>query len=1143
MYFNSNGNPSRRAIAGYDPLEALKAAKRRTNERHVGKSLLRIVKLTGFFLVIGLLQLSAATSGQRLSISVKNTTLDKIFTEIEKKTNYVFFYDASILQHAKPVTVEMKDATVEEVLQASLKGQSLEFSIQNQTIFIKKGMSKAVAALSAPGGGSTPPSVSGEVRSEDGLPLAGATVYIKKLKLMGVTNAQGAFALKNVPDGEYEVEITYVGFEAYKTTVTVTNHQGTVAARMKQSMSKLDETQVIAYGTTTQRLNTGDVTKVTSKEIEEQPVGNVLAALEGRVPGLVVTQNTGVPGGSFTVQIRGQNSLVNGNTPFFVIDGVPYNSAMPGSLQGNNVLLASSLQGGNPLNFINPYDIESIEILKDADATAIYGSRAANGAILITTKKGKAGRTTVSLNVYSGLGEIPHSMDFLNTKQYLTMRHEAFVNDGAVPNSNSDFDLTFWDTTRYTNWQKVLLGNKAQYNDAQLSVSGGSTNTQYLIGGGYHRETTPFPIALPGQGADQKASAHFTINNKSDNGKFKVYFTTGFVSDKNTVQPTDLVNMALYLSPDAPPLYNIDGSLNWAPNSRGGGTWQNPISVLLIGCNSRTSNLLANAVVTYTVLPGLDLKADLGYTNTQTDEVRTQPTTTTDPSQHVTSGYAYFNELNTHSWIIEPQVNYKLQCGKGVFTALLGSSFHENIASAQRLSATGFSSDAVLQNIQAATNISVAYSSGSQYKYNAVFGRVNYVWDDKYLLNLTARRDGSSRFGPGNQFANFGAVGAGWIFTRERSIQTLLPILSFGKLRVSYGTAGNDQIGDYRFLDLYITTQYPYQNLQGFYPSSLFNPNLAWEINKKLEGGIELGLLKDRILLSASVFRNRSGNQLVTSPVSAVTGFTSIPANLHAVVQNLGEEFTLNSVNIKTKNFSWSSSFNLTILRNKLISFPDLAHSAYSRQYVIGQPVNIQKAVRCIGVNDSTGVYEFADFKGNPTYNPNIPTDQTILIDINPKYFGGLRNTFTYKGLSIDFLFQFVKQIGQSFFAAYPARPGTMANQPDALLNRWQKPGDMKPYQQYSQKFFSKATNSLSIAKYYSDLAFSDASYIRLKNVAISWEIPNILKQKLHLQNLRIYFQGQNLLTITKYKGLDPESQGISLPPLKVYTVGLQLML
>jgi TonB-linked SusC/RagA family outer membrane protein len=1140
MYFNTNGMPSLKKGIGCEGSKSRVAPKPLSKDRSPGKIIIRAVKLTGVFILIACLQVSAHTNAQLISISLKNSSLETLFKEIERKTNFVFFYDVAILKLAKPVTVEVKQVSVEEVLKASLKDEPLDFVVVNSTIFIRR-----KPAMNA--GGSNIDQITGDphvvgeingsVTDENGEPLAGASIKSKNGKVLAITDEKGRFKLRNVSQ-DATLEISYTG---YSTKIIPIGDKTSFEVTMILATNSLDEAHVIAYGLTTERLTTGDVTKVTSKEIAAQPVGNVLAAIEGRVPGLLVTQTSGLPGGSFTTQIRGQSSLFSGTDPFYVIDGVPYNSEMP--MANGLGLINGSLNGGNPLNFINPYDIESVEVLKDADATAIYGSRAANGAILITTKRGKVGKMTVNVSVNSGVSSPTRGITLMNTQQYLMMRNEAFANDGRHPSPYSDFDLTFWDTTRYTNWAKALIGNRSVYTDAEASVSGGTTNTQYLVGGGYNQQSDGMPVLVPGAGKDERGSVHFNVNTQSPNKRFKLAFTASYAADKNAIEANDLAYSSFLLAPDAPPLYNADGSLNWDPMAPGqAGTWGNPLSSLLTRYKGITSNVVGSATLSYMVVPGLELKANLGYTNTQTNEIMTTPASSFDPGLNITSGSSTFSAFTTHSWIIEPQAEYKVRLGKGVLGTLLGGSFHENDQAGQIQYASGFISDALLQDIEAASSVEFQ-SSSTQYKYDAIFGRLSYNWDDKYILNLNARRDGSSRFGPGKQFGDFGSVGAAWIFSREKLFQRLIPALSFGKLRASYGTTGNDQIGDYQFLNLYSVSQFQYENTQLLYPTSLANAELAWEIDKKLEGGIELGFLKDRILLQANLYHNRSGNQLVSEGVSLVTGFASLPINLPALIQNSGQEMTIRTINVRTKNFSWTTNFNLTIPHNKLLSFPGLATSSYAYFYKIGQPISSQPVFHYLGVNDTTGVYQFSDFKGNPTYSPNSSTDEIRRVKFSPDYFGGIQNSFAYKSFSVGIFLQFVKQIGKNMLGLLNSTPGSNSlNVSTAFLNSWQGPGDKAKFEKFSQLRFRTAYNGLNYAKQ-SDFAFSDASFIRLKNVEVAWQIPETWKRKTHLQNARVFVQGQNLLTFTRYFGIDPETRSLNSAPKRIVTTGVQVSL
>ncbi|HEX4850336.1 MAG TPA: SusC/RagA family TonB-linked outer membrane protein, partial [Puia sp.] len=474
------------------------------------------------------------------------------------------------------------------------------------------------------------------------------------------------------------------------------------------------------------------------------------------------------------------------------------------------------------------------------------------------------------------------------------------------------------------------------------------------------------------------------------------------------------------------------------------------------------------------------------------------------------------------------------------------ATFQEDIKQSSLLTATGFLDDAMLSNISAASVISKnidapANNYYKQYKYNAVFARVGYDWQSKYIINFTGRRDGSSRFGPGKQFANFGAVGACWIFTNESFFRNLKSNLSFGKLRASYGTTGNDQIADYGYLNIYGTTSFPYNGVEGLYPTQLYNADYAWETNRKLELGLELGFLNDRIYFVADYFRNRSSNQLVGYPLPSVTGFRSIEANLPATVQNTGFELQLSSVNIKTRNFKWNTSFNITVPRNKLISYPGIENSPYATRYVVGKPLSVVVAFHSTGVDSATGVYQFEDVThGGSTLNPSNPTDLRAYKEITQNYFGGLDNNFSYKGFQLDIFFQFVKQTGNLYL--YNTMPGYKAmNQPTLVLTRWQNPGDNTVIQKFSQRIGGPAWNGYRNSTQ-SDMMIGDASFVRLKNVSISYQLSPVWLQRAHIQNCRIYMQGQNLLTITSYKGLDPEVQTrYNLPLLRVVIAGIQL--
>ncbi|ANI90804.1 hypothetical protein A9P82_14530 [Arachidicoccus ginsenosidimutans] len=958
-------------------------------------------------------------------------------------------------------------------------------------------------------------------------PLQGAGVVVKGTKNGGLTDERGTITLTDIHNGDV-LHISYVGYESKE--ITVGKYADTTVI-LKESSNPLDEIQFIAYGKTSKRLSTSSIVTVKAADIAKNPVMNVLGALEGRVTGLEITQQSGVPGAGYEVRIRGQNSISNGNNPLYIIDGVPYMSTSLSSGIGANILKDPT----SPLNYISPSEIESIDVLKDADATAIYGSRGANGVVLITTKKGKSGRTSLEANVYSGNGKLTRKMKMMDTRQYLDMRYEAFRNDGTSPTA-ADPDLTVWDTTRNTDWQKELLGGTSHLSNAQLSLSGGNSLTTFRASGGYQRETAIFK----GDFADQKASFNLGINHHSMDQKFEFAVTVNYVNDNNNLPNLDITSRVIQLPPDAPALFTPDGQLNWA-NS----TFSNPASYLLTKYNAVTDNLISNANMAYQIIPGLRVKLNAGYTVTQLKEMSLWPAKSYDPAQHRQSSASYSTN-SVKSWILEPQLTYDKAMGDGKLAVVLGATMQQQRTEMLSLFGTNYASDDLLENPASAQTLTSTYNL-NLYRYSAGFLRINYNLLNKYLIDLTGRRDGSSRFGPGRQVANFGAVGAAWIFSSEKAVKESLPFLSFGKLRASYGITGNDQLPDYQFLSLYGLPGYSsyYANSYGgsvLVPSNLYNPDFRWETNKKLEIAFESGFLHDRILFSGNYFRNRSSNQLVGYPLAPTTGFTSVQANLPAIVQNTGFEFELHTKNISGHSFSWHTDANLTIPRNKLVAYPNLAGSSYATTYVIGQPLNIVRSYIYEGVDPETGRYTFKDTNGDGTINY---LDRTGSIDVSQRYYGGISNTFEYKGFSLDVLFQFVKQLGKNYLtvAGYP--PGFEgANQPAMLYSdsRWQKEGDIANIAKFTQSFSGYQDYSQLM---YTTNGYTDASYIRLKNLSLSYSLSDKVVKRLKIQQARFYLQAQNLLTITKFQGWDPENNMSlsALPPLRMITLGLSLTL
>ncbi|MBC9795125.1 SusC/RagA family TonB-linked outer membrane protein [Sinomicrobium weinanense] len=1063
---------------------------------------------------------------------MKAVTVLEVIDKIEAISEFQFHYEKKDLDVNRLVSIKMKKKNIRKILQDLFKDSSITYEINDRDIILSNiEVSPATKVFPKQKDIDKPQvqqfRVNGTVTAPDHTPLPGVNIILKGMNQGTMSDLDGNYGI-DVKSSD-TLSFSFIG---YKTVEIPVDKRTTINIQMEEAVTALEEVEVNAgYYTVKDRERTGNISRITAAEIERQPVANPLQALAGRMPGVEVIQESGVPGATFRVRIRGQNSIrdnIGVNAPLYIIDGVPFPSSPLNPLGVDSNMLPNSI---SPFNSIDPSNIASIEVLKDADATAIYGSRGSNGVVLITTKKGIPGKSRVDINIYSGAGKVTGRMDLLNTKQFLEMRYEAFANDDVESFlENPDFDrffpeLKIWDQNRYTDWQKELIGGTAYYNNAKISLSGGNKNTQYLIGGSYFRQTTVYP----GDQDDTRISGHFNLSHTTSNQKFKVSLTASYTSDDINLFTEDLTQRAMTLPPNAPLLYTDKGGLNWE-NS----TWENPLAFLEAEYNGITDNFIANATLDYQLIPGLHISSQLGYTNIQVKEMRIRPLSMIDPALRAgRTGLSVLSDSYRKTWIVEPKVQYKRHIGQGVLDLLVGGTFQQNVNEVRRISGSGYTNDALLKNIQAASDIRIGQSSYTQYRYNAFFGRINYNWKKKYIVNLTGRRDGSTRFGPGKRFADFGAVGAAWIFSKEPFLEN--SFISFGKLRGSYGTTGSDAIGDYGYLDTYTSTQYPYLGQPGLIPTRLANPDYQWETNKKLEVGLEIGLSQDRIFLSGSWYRNRSSNQLVGFPLPVITGQPTIQFNLPATVENKGWEFTLNTINIRTDHFSWHTGFNISFPENKLLEYENIEASPFANQYQVGKSLFVFPGFHFLGVDEETGLYTFENTEGNSTSNPEWPLDLQFRKEISRKYEGGVQNTVNYKDFELDVFLQFVKQTG-SYIGSFNS-PGGPFNQPVRVMDRWQQPGDMT----HIQRFLFNDLEALEAYDAYrsSDGGIIDASYIRLTNLSLSWNLPKKLGFG---SNSKLYLRGQNLFTITNFPGLDPETQSSSmLPPLRVLTLGIQL--
>ena len=1122
---------------------------------------LLIMRLATAIIIISLLQVSAATVAQNLTYAHRQTSITQIIKEIRKQTGLNVMASVDNLKNIPSIDVNFKNTPVSDVLNTYLAGQPLTFEMDNKLILIKEKPASMLDKTSKLLGLSA--DVTGKVIDSLGQPLIGASLSLKGTKYYALTDKEGNFTLHSVSQGEYTLTVSYIGYAMLERKIENAGKELNLRLVMRTATSSLDQIQIIAYGTESKRLSVGSVTTVSTEIIEKQPVTNPLLALQGQVPGLAINSTSGVPGSQVLVQIRGQNTL-NPNIslnkgydqPLFIIDGVPF--APQNNVVSQLYSVANSLpnSGGisqaggiSAFNNINPNDIESISVLRDADATSIYGTQGSNGVIIITTKKGKPGKTTFNLNINSSFNSNARPIRLLNTAQYLQYRKDQYTADGTTPsNDPNDYlayapELTVYDQNKYTNWEKAIYGKTTNNTDIHASISGGNENTTFIVSPGYTRSAYSFP----GDYADQRLTLHSALHSNSVDKRFTIDLITDYGYDQNNA-PTFGGGQNVLLAPNLPNLLDPAGNLVWNYKGTDLSSYQF-YSYLKQPTNLQNYNLNLSLNLSYKILTGLTIGANLGYSRNTSSENSQYPASAQNPLYAAAS--ASFATNNYQTINIEPQLNYTKSIGKGSLSALLGSTYKKNTNNSTNNSGYGYTNDNLLGSILGASTV---YNSDNSniYRYSGAFARLKYIYDQKYIIEATGNRDGSSNFGPGLQFGNFGSVGAGWIFSEEKAFKETLPFLSYGKLSGSYGTTGSDGIQAYQYQAFYqpLSNIPAFQGIKQSYPSNPYNPDYSWATKKSLNIGLDFGFFNNRLLLDATYYRDREGNQLVGYELPVQTGFTTVLENLNATIQNKGYEFSVTSSNIKTKNFTWTTNFNISFNRNKLLAFPNLASSSYAQQYVLGQPTSTIFGYRYKDVNPATGLFEFYDKNGNITSNPTLGTaatggDEVPIANREVNFMGGFSNNFSYKHFSLYIFCQFSKQNAPNYlYQSYTFNAlGSTANQPTAILNNyWKNPGDNVQLQRLTSSFFSPAFTSGQDFDQSSGV-YSKDTYLRVKTVALSYALPDAFLKKVHVQGASIYLNAQNLLTFTNYKVGDPEEPGsyTIVPIQRIIAFGLNL--
>lgn len=984
--------------------------------------------------------------------------------------------------------------------------------------------------------------ISGKVIDINGNALENANVRIKNGRGT-VTNVRGEFTLSSVKNTDL-IEFSYVG---YKTITVQVKDQTSLIISLHPADNELDQVVVQGYGVTSKRLATGNIVTVSSEEIEKHNVMNPLQVLQGNVPGLLMTNISGASSAPAQIEIRGRNTI-NPNViaePLYIIDGVPVTVQNLSNMRNPNEtgqVSKGSVQtdipneaggaGGQSIFFgLNPNDIESIEVLKDGDATAIYGSRAANGVILITTKKGIPGKTKAEIKAFTGYSMVMRYHKLLNTQQYVEMRKEALKNDNLLLNTQSAPDLVIWDTTRYTDWQKYLWGSMAKRSSVQAGISGGDNKSSFRFSAGYdyNKDFTTL------KGGNYRGTLSVNLSHKSLNNKFQFKASATFNSIK--IDVTNRGGSAL-LPPNAPNIFNENGELNylgWDPLSS-----LFSFSALKNNYESKSSFLNTSVSFGYEIINGLKFTTSIGANKSDNYQIRKNTIAGKNPAfdrkAQLDKGHSQFNNL-----IIEPQIEYSKFIGKGKLALLTGGTHQINRTEVTELSGVNYTNDLFLRTLNAAPT---KYTSERfvDYKYAGIYSRVNYNYLNKFIFNINIRRDGSSRFGPGKRYGNFGSLGGSWIVSEEKWMEKI-SFISFAKIRGSYGVTGSDNIGDYSYLGLWNfgINNAIYNNNLVLHPSKLYDSLLHWEENRKIEFAISMGVLNDRLSFDISFYRNRSDNQLVSFPLSNITGFNSVVSNSPANVENKGFEFLLSGNVIEKKDLKLQLKFSLSVNRNRLIGYPHFDQSPYRNLFEIGKSIRSVKKLKFLNIDPQTGEYVFEDINhdGNITVNFSDPMDDRYLIDLTPKYFGSFHLNFTYKRFNLSSYLYFIKKLAPNILVSYGTAPGNIKNHSAEVMRRWQKTGDISDIGKFTTIRNSNNSNYFNN----SDAVISNASFLRLQNLNLSYDF-KIKKSDQGGMIGRIYIVVENLFLITKYNGVDPEVNYLeAMPRPRTLTAGFSIQL
>lgn len=942
--------------------------------------------------------------------------------------------------------------------------------------------------------------VSGTViSSEDNDPLPGVNILIKGTTRGVISDLDGNYSIQ--ADANETLVFSFVGFVSKESLV---GNKSNINITLDPDSKTLGEVIVVGYGSQTKGDLTGNIASVKGSELSTVPVPNFQEALQGRMAGVFVESSSGKLGEGVKIRVRGTTSISGGNDPLYVIDGIPMTSS-----------------GGvgfyNPLSDINFNDVESFEVLKDASAAAIYGARAANGVVLITTKSGVKGKTKFNVGIQRGVSSPTRTREFLNAEEFVDLMREAGENVGALGFVESRLDRysgwSDWRTNETdTDWQKQAFNPGAGTTNVNFSASGGDEKTRFFFSGAYDNQTgilirNDFERISGRLNLDHKVSDKFTIGANFGLSRTQNNRLSGDNAFNNPIQLVALAPIT--------PIRDLDGQLYDRPTA----TYYNNLidSENAEWLNTSFRNI-TNVFGEYKLTNDLKFRTEFGVDIFNQNEEQFFGSRTN--TGLATNGFGRSRWTRIFNYNTNNYFTYtKVFAEKHSLEAVGGMSFQKSDQYFTFVEGQEFPLDA-LRTLASAAEITGGSSSVTNFTFLSYFSRINYKYADKYLATLSARVDGSSRFGDNNKYGFFPAASVGWLVSEEGFLKGNNK-LSLLKVRGSYGLTGNAEIGNFDHLGLYGSAAYAL--IPGLRPTQIPNPNLNWEKTAQLDLGIEFALFNDRITGELDFYDKNTTDLLLNVPVPSTSGFLIQRQNIGRM-QNYGFEVVLNSVNVAKQNFTWNTSLNFARNINRVRelapgqeSIPP-SSTRFLNGVFIGESIGVFYGAAYAGVDPTNGdalYYSNAD-KTETTNNFN-DAERMVLGDPNPRFFGGLTNNFTFGNFDMSVLFQgvFGNDIydgGGGFFAA---NGDWFDNSTKDQINRWQKPGDLTDI---PQARLGDCNGCNASSRY-----ISDGSYLRLRTLSIGYSIPKATLERFKVSSMRVFFTGQNLLTFTKYKGWDPE--------------------